>query len=213
MKVRILLLLVIAFTACASIVAQTESELREVTLYWFNHWDRVGPVQPDQSRSAVNFETGERGIPRGGSFDLRYGGVVIGEPTQNNKPGKFFPDWLNVLDCRSMVVDLGVKQWQDFKETPPFPQPKKLGPPRPLGEPICAVDTSAGRTDFSPYRQMVEPKPGHVFLARLLRGKTVSYVMFRVESLNSRESCVISWKMVKPPNVDNERDDLPPAKD
>jgi hypothetical protein len=213
MKARILLSLVITVAACAPVVSQTESELREVTLYWYHHSDRFGPSQPDDSRSAVNFETGNRGPARRGSFDLRYGGVIIGAPTKNDKPGKFYPDWLNVLDCRSMVVDLGVKQWQDFKETPPFPQPKTLAPPRPLGEPICAVDTSAGRADFSPYRQMVEPKPGHVFLARLLRERKVSYVMFRVESLASRESCVISWKMVKPPNVDNERDDLPRSKD
>jgi hypothetical protein len=213
MKARILLSLVITLAACASIAAQTDGVLREVTLYWFHPSDHFFPAQPDSSRSAVNFETGDRGTPRGGSFDLRYGGVIIGAPSQNDKPGKIYPDWLNVLDCRSMVVDLGAKQWQDFKETPPFPQPKTLGPPRPLGEPVCAVDTSAGRTDFSPYRQMVEPKPGHVFLARLLRGRKVSYVMFRVESLASRESCVISWKMVKPPNVDNERDDLPRSKD
>jgi hypothetical protein len=198
---RILLSLVITFTACASIAAQTDGVLREVTLHWYHMSDRVFPAQPDSSRSAVNFETGDRGFVRSGSYDLRYGGVIIGVP---GKPDKFLADWLGVLDCRSMVVDLGAKQWQDFKETPPFPKPKTLEPPRPLGQPTCAVDASAGRTDFSPYRQMVVPTPGHVYLVRLFRGNKVGYVMFRVESLNSRESCVISWKMVKPPNVDNE---------
>ena len=119
MKTRILLLLVITFTACASIAAQTEGVLREVTLYYFQY-----PEQPDRSRSSVNFETGERGPDRSGSFDLRYGGMAIGTPGTPGKPGKFLADWLGVLDCRSMVVDLGAKQWQDFKTTPPFPKPK-----------------------------------------------------------------------------------------
>lgn len=132
--------------------------------------------------------------------------MMIGVP---GRPDRVLADWLGVLDCRSMLVDLGARQWHDFKETPPFPQPKTSEPPRPLGKPTCAVDASAGRTDFSPYRQYVVPNPGHVYIMRLLRGNKVTYLMFRVERLNSKESCVISWKMVKPPNVDNERDDLP----
>jgi len=207
MKTRILLLLVITLTACASMAAQTEGVLREVTLYYFQY-----PEQPDRSRSSVNFETGERGPDRSGSFDLRYGGMAIGTPGTPGKPGKFLADWLGVLDCRSMVVDLGAKQWRDFKETPPFPKPKTSEPPRSLAKPVCAVDASAGRTDFSPYRQYVVVDPGHIYLTRLLRGSKVSYVMFRVESLNSKDNCVISWKMVQPPNVDNERDDLPRTK-
>jgi hypothetical protein len=200
MKTRILLSLVIAISACGSIAAQTDAALKEVTLYYFHY-----PDQPDASRSSVNFETGERGPDRVGSYDLRYGGMVIGSPSNGGKPGKVYPDWLGVLDCRSMVVDLGAKQWQDFKETPPFPRTKTSEPPRPLGQPTCAVNASAGRTDFSPYRQFVVVDPGHVYLMRLLRGRKVSYVMFRVESLNSRESCVISWKLVTPPNVDDEK--------
>jgi hypothetical protein len=208
MRIRILVSLVIILTACASIAAQTDGEIREVTLYYFKI-----PDQPDRSRSSVNFETGERGPDRSGSFDLRYGGMAIGLPGQPGKPGKLLADWLGVLDCRSMVVDLGTKHWQDFKETPPFPKPKTAEPPRSLAKPTCAVNASAGRTDFSPYRQFVVVDPGHMYLTRLLRGSKVSYVMFRVESLNSKENCVISWRMVKPPNVDNERDDLPRSKD
>ncbi|HEY5838663.1 MAG TPA: hypothetical protein VIT19_06465 [Pyrinomonadaceae bacterium] len=197
MKTRILLLLVITVSACASIVAQTDGELREVTLYWF------AGAQTDRSRSSVNFETGMRGVDRAGSYDLRYGGMIIGTPTKPGEVSKVLADWLGVLDCRSMMVDLGAKQWQDFKETPMFPKPKTLEPPRPLGEPICAVNTSAGRTDFSPYRQYVVVNPGHVYLMRLFRESKVRYVMFRVESHKSRDHCVLSWKLVKPPNVDD----------
>lgn len=197
MKTSILLSLVITLTACGSVAAQMDAALKEVTLYYF-----YPNGQSDHSRSSVNFATGDRGPDRPGFYDLRYGGMIIGPP---GKPGAFLFDWLGVLDCRSMLVDLGSKQWQDFKETPPFPRPKTLEPPRPLGTPTCAVNASAGRTDFSPYRQYVVANPGHVYLMRLWRGRKVSYVMFRVESLNSRESCVISWKLVTPPNVEDEK--------
>lgn len=203
MKIRILISLVITLTSWSSIAGQTDAGLREVTLYWFS-FGRITPVKPDKTRSSINFDTGERGGDRAG-FDLRYGGMVIGTPTKPGEVSRILPDWLGVLDCRNMIVDLGAKQWQDFKETPPFPQPKKLERPRSLGQPECAVDTSAGRTDFSPYRQHVVPEPGHMYLMRILRSSKVSYVMFRVESLESRDNCVLTWKLVKPPNVrDNE---------
>lgn len=204
MKTKILFSLVMVISACVPIAAQTDAGLRQVTLYWFSPpGNPIDSEKTDRSRSSVNFETGKRGGDRGGSFDLRYGGVVLGTPTKHGEGSKLLTDWLNVLDCRSMIVDLGAKQWQDFKETPPFPKPKTSEPPRPLGRSICAVNTSAGRTDFSPYRQFVEVNPGHVYLMRLWRERKVSYVMFRVESFVSRDNCVLSWKLVKPPNVDD----------
>lgn len=215
MKFRILFSFVIILTAWSSIAGQTDVGLKEVTLYWFSFAEghqrsdfaNLTPVKPDanrSSRSSVNFETGERGGNRAG-FDLRYGGMVVGTPTKPGEISRILPDWLSVLDCRNMMVDLGAKKWPDFKETPPFPQPKKLERPRSLDRPECVIDVSAGRTDFSPHRQHVVPTPGHVYLMRILRGSKVSYVMFRVESLVSRDNCVLSWKLVKPPNVsDNE---------
>ena len=198
-----LLVLVITLTVCPSIAAQTYAGLNEVKLYWFAPF-RV-PIdfeKTDRSKSSINFETGERGSPSG-QYDLRYGGMVLGTPHKHGEAEKLLTDWLGVLDCRSMIVDLGAKQWQDFKETPPFPKPKTIEPPRPLDRPRCVVNTSAGRTDFSPYRQFVEVNPGHVYLMRLLRGNKVRYVMFRVESFVARDNCVLSWKLVKPPNVDD----------
>jgi hypothetical protein len=197
------LILVITLSACGSIAAQTDAGLNQVTLYWFSFGQIIHTDKTDPSRSSVNFETGRRGGNSPG-LDLRYGGMIIGMPAQHGKPDKLFPDWLGALDCRSMIVDLGAKQWRDFKETPPLPQPKTLAPPRPLSRPDCVIDASAGRTDFSPYRQHVVPDPGHVYLMRLLREHKVIYVMFRVESLVSQDHCVLSWKLVKPPNVDNE---------
>ena len=218
MKTKILFLLIIVVSACGSIAAQNpttqersrralptetgppvgDAVLREVTLYWYHKSDRYFPAQPDDSRSAVNFETGERGPARGGSFDLRYGGVIIGAPGNS---GVFLVDWLGGLDCRSMIVDLGAKTWQDFKTTPPLPSPQYLTESQALAPCTVVVDASAGAREISPYHQMVVAKPGHIYFMRLVNGSKVSYLMFRVESLNRKESCVISWKPVTPPNV------------
>lgn len=196
MKTRMLLSLVILISAFGSIAGQTNAELQQVTLYNFS------AQQPDASRSAINFETGKRGHLHSEpptEFDLMYGGMVI------EKDGKVFPDWLRVTDSRSMIVDLGAKKWQDFKVTPPFPKASKSRPPLPLSKRPIVIDVSAGSTEVSPYRQVVEVKAGRVYLMRLLHGKKVVYTMFRVESLNSGESCVLSWKQVRPPNVDDEK--------
>jgi hypothetical protein len=145
MKTKILFSLIILLSTCVSITAQNpttqerprrallaetgppdaDAALKEVTLYWYHKSDRLPfPAQSDDSRSSVNFETGDRGPARGGGFyDLRYGGVIIEPP---GKPGVFLADWLDVLDCRSMIVDLGAKTRQDFKETPPLPSPQYL---------------------------------------------------------------------------------------
>jgi hypothetical protein len=218
MKTKTLFSLIILISAGGSIAAQNpttqerprralsteatpqvaEAVLKEVTLYWYHMSDRPFPAQPDDSRSSVNLETGERGPARGGSFDLRYGGVIIGAP---GHPSVFLADWLGGLDCRSMIVDLGAKTWQDFKATPPLPSPQYLTESQALAPCTVVVDASAGVREISPYRQMVVPKPGHIYFMRLVNGSKLSYLLFRVESLNSKESCVISWKPVTPPNA------------
>ena len=200
MKSKILFLLVITISAVAPIAGQTDTQLQRVTLYFFKH-----PELPDESRSSINFETGKRGYTRGEpytDFDLQYGGMAIG------MNGRWIWNWLRVTDPRSMIADIGAKQWRDFKETPPFPPGPKV-PPRSLSQPTFAVDASADSKVLSPYRQFVEVKPEHMYLMRLRHGNKVRYVMFRVESLTTKDNCVITWKMVIPPNVDNERDDLP----
>ena len=212
MKTKILFSLIMLISACGSITAQnpstqdrprrvvpakTDSQdadavLKEVTLYYFQL-----PDQPDRSRSSVNFETGERGPDQARSYDLRYGGMSIGVP---GRP-ETLANWLGVLDCRSKVVDLGAKTWQDFKATPPLPSPQYLPESLLLTPCSYAVDASAGSREISPYRQFVIPKAGHVYLMVLVRENKVRFLMFRVESLNSKESCVISWKLVTPPNA------------
>ena len=189
-----LLTLVLVLSSFVTVAAQTSAELQQVTLHYYSL------QRHETARSYVNFETGNRGHLRGElpeAFDLRYGGMHV------EKDGKVFPDWLMVADSRSMIVELGAKEWQDMKETPPFPQPKNLLPPLSLSKRPIVIDVSAGSKAVSPYRQVIEVKPGHMYLMRLLHGKKVIYTMFRVERLDSRVSCVLSWKHVRPPNVDD----------
>jgi hypothetical protein len=193
MNIKIVLALVLVISACSCVAGQVGSDLQQVTLYNLSFHN--------ESRFAINFENGKRGyFGRGESpadFDLMYGGVLI------EKDSKARADWLRVADSRSMVVSLGAKNWQDFKETPPFPKPKRPQPPLPLSPRPIVADASAGSREISPYRQLIEVKPGDMYLMRVLRKTRALYVMFRVESLESRVSCVLSFKLVKPPNVDD----------
>src|SRR5256885_17140725 len=103
MKTKILFSLVILISACGPVVAQSSTEAQQVTLYNF------GTPEHDESRSSINFETGKRGHLRGEQLadsDLMYGGMII------EKDGKRFPDWFRVTDSRSMIVDLGAKEWR-----------------------------------------------------------------------------------------------------
>jgi hypothetical protein len=188
--------LVIVISAFGSIAAQTSPELQQVTLY------NMVKSPYDESRSSINFETDKTGLlggERPTNFDLSYGGMIIA------KDGRRFPDWFRVTDARSMIVDVGAKNWQDIRETPPFPKTGKSHPPPPLAQRPMVVDVSAGSKEVSPYRQFILVQQGHIYLMRILHGNKVIYAMFRVESLNSEESCVLSWKHVTPPKVDNEK--------
>ena len=199
MQINIIPALMLVISASGFVTGQTSSDLQQVALYSFS--SRTG-----ESRSAVNFETGKRSeFNNFAGFHLSYGGVLIQEGAKDGRPGKVHPDWLRVVDSRSMIVDLGARNWQDFRETPPFPKPKIAQPPPPLGPRPFVVEASAGSKDFSPYRQMVEVEPGHMYLVRVSDKSRIFYAMFRVESLDSRVSCVVSFKVVKPPNVDDEK--------
>jgi len=189
MKVKFLLLLLTVCLVSTNSLAQTSSELRQATLF--------SPLvnNNEGTRSLINFETGELGAVNFGSlknYDLSFGTLAINR--DNN--------WFQVSDARSRITDLGAKDWSDFKETPPFPNAKlktqpSLSPPK-------VVDASAGSKEISPYNQFIPARFAHMYLMRVLKGGKVIYVMFRVERLDANRSCMLSWKKVPPPLVDNE---------
>ena len=157
--------------------------LNQVTLYSQRSYR-------DWSRTSVNFDTGERGSASGrlAGFDLTYGNLAV------NNDG----DWFEVRDPRSMIIDLGAKQWEDFKETPSFFKGKKPRKPLPLSKPKV-VDASADSKEISPYQQFVHVKAGHMYLMKVVRERKTTYIMFRIDSLTKEDNCVLSWKKVPPP--------------
>jgi len=169
--------------------AQEVPALNRVTLF-----SRIG--HGDWSRTAVNFDSGHVGAQSGvlTDFDLIFGSLAI-----NNDS-----DWFQVRDPRSVIADLGAKQWGDFRETPSLSKSKKPRKPLPL-TPVFEVDASAGAKETSPYRQFVRVKAGHMYLMKVARGQTKSYVMFRVDNLVNQDNCLVSWKKVPPPAEDVEK--------
>ena len=181
------LILVLTFL---SVCAQGQ-QLSEVTLY-----SRI--AYQDWTRSTFDFGTGERGLihsPNGGwlDYDVSYGHARVG-------PSK---DLLMVNDRRSMIADLGKKTWEQVRETPSFPERKTKEPPRPLNPPKVLINQ--GKEISAPYKQFIEVNAGHIYLIRLLKSRKVIYVMFRVESVKIGDNCVLTWKRVPPPKVDNEK--------
>src|ERR1700738_3238968 len=174
-----------------SVVAdgQNGAALPQLTLYSFHAYN-------DTSRSSVNFDTGVRGFTVGHSADVD---LAYGTLTVNNDN-----DWFEVRDARSMIVDLGAKQWEDFRETPAFFHGKKPRKPLPLDAPKV-VENSAGSKEVSPYQQFVRVRVGHMYLMKVTRGRKKIYVMFRVDSLTQKDNCVLSWKKVPPPTEDLEK--------
>ena len=188
MKRQLILSLGIVVALSITADGQDVATLTQVTLY-----SKMG--HNDWSRTSINFDSGERGSPsRTAKYDLTYGNLIV-----NN-----YPDWFEVRDPRSMIIDLGAKQWGDFKETPPFFKGKKPRRPLPLSRPKV-VDGSAGSTEISPFQQFVRVQAGHMYLMKVMRERKTIYIMFRVDSLSKEDNCVLSWKRVPPPHEDFEK--------
>lgn len=188
MKRQLILALgaLIALSVTAS--GQEVATLSQVTLY-----SKMG--HNDWSRTSINFESGERGAPsRTAKYDLTYGNLALNHNA----------DWFEVRDPRSMIIDLGAKQWGDFKETPSFFKGKKPRKPLPLSQPKV-LDGSAGVKEHSPYQQFVRVEAGHMYLMKVMRERKTFYIMFRVDSLSRVDNCVLSWKIVPPPRDDFEK--------
>ena len=195
MRVLFRLSVIVLISLSADVRSQ---QLNRITLYSaIGNYDRGGGW--DITRSTFNFETGksepakqtQRGIPD--DYDISYGETEIG-------PNR---DLFQVRDHRSMIVDLGRKNWDRFNETPSFPKNQSSVPPRPL---TPTRTLSSRDTDVTAkWRQFVKVRSGHMYLARLLKRSGVLYVMFRVESLKPGDNCVLSWKRVPPPVVIDEK--------
>jgi hypothetical protein len=187
MKSKLILLLVALAALSINAKAQEVPEPKQTNLF-----SRV--AYRDTSRSAVNFESGKRGHGTRDyfDFDLLYGSAIIADDI----------DWFEVCDPRSQIYDLGRKRWEDFKETPPFPKSKGRRKPMPLSGDVKEIDVSGDSKEISPYAQYVRVNVGHMYLMKVKREQTTTYVMLRVDDLITQDNVTFSWKKVTPPEQD-----------
>jgi hypothetical protein len=181
----------LVFVLCALIGLTFTAEAQEVQLQQITLYSKIS--YRDSTRSMVNFESAKRGTERWDQmldFDLIFGNLAV----------NYNSDWFEVSDPRSVIIDLGKKQWADIKKTPSLPPIKK--PYRPL--PLDAPKVLGGSVD-SPHRQFAQVKANHMYLMKVIRGRTKTYVMFRVDKLITQDNCVLSWKKVPPPADDIEK--------
>lgn len=116
-------------------------------------------------------------------FDIRYGGLTLTGTS----------DWLEVVEfagTQSVIKDLGAMGWSEVTAVP------LLEPaPAPHGRGI----TVRARRIVSPQNVHARAVPGHMYLLRVKDSKDDYHVLLRVESLDPKGECTLSWKRVPTP--------------
>jgi hypothetical protein len=176
----------LTFAACAHVARAQQS----VTL----HAPRVGESVSNDSKSLFNFESGTRGKTRskltGINWDLGYGLLAINDE-----------DWFSLSPSRnerSVIKDLGELNWFDSFKVPaltPLPELEK-GKER-----VISVDSSADTHKNWEATNAVFAKAivGHMYVVRIKRENADFYALFRVEEIEQRNSCRITWSVIPSP--------------
>jgi hypothetical protein len=148
----------------------------------------------DSDKATFSFEHGVRGkvrIKRLGLFyDLGYGFMAINDE-----------DWFTLSprrDDRSVIKDLGALNWFESFKVPvltPLPELEK-GQER-----TFSVDTSGDTGKKWAQTTTIHAKAvvGHMYVVRVKRPDTDFYALFRVEELEQRASCRITWSVIPTP--------------
>jgi hypothetical protein len=119
-------------------------------------------------------------------YDIRYGGLSLNGDD----------NWLDIVNRRgaqSMIKDLGEMSWSEVDHVPILfasPQPHN-------GEMIHRF--GRGVIETSPEGIVVKALAGHVYVMHVKDQKTDYYVMFRVEAIDPKGECTLSWKRVPSP--------------
>ncbi|HET8891120.1 MAG TPA: hypothetical protein VFQ41_19605 [Candidatus Angelobacter sp.] len=172
---------------CAAALAQP---VRTVTL--------VPPMDPvtkkyDEGKSCFNFklgllkETVLRETKRN-DWDLGYGSLSINEE-----------DWFTLhFAARSVIEDLGERDWNHpgtvpvLEPLPPFPKDK----PR-----VITIDSSADTHQkwAKATHNMAKIRLGHMYALHVKNDIDDFYVMLRVDELEQKKRCTISWRLIPSP--------------
>lgn len=120
------------------------------------------------------------------SYDIRYGGISLqGEP-----------DWLDIPQLsgtQSVVKDMGELSWAEVRDVPVLPaspQPYAGG---------HAYSFRRGVIQVSPEGVVVKAVPGHMYVLHVKDQEADYYVMFRVEEIDPKGECRLTWKRVPSP--------------
>lgn len=178
----------ILFVFCfAGGIAASRIDEPTITLYTPNI---KGTDGYDEGRSCFNFQRGARKDSVNKEWHLAYGFANLGGE-----------DFLLVRlgnEERSVFKDLGSFAWSDSFEIPaltPLPKLEK-GQQR-----VNTIDTSGGK--FKEWQETnnthVKAVIGHMYLTHIKNEHEDFYALFRIESLEQKEQCKISWKLVPSP--------------
>ncbi|MCA1594615.1 MAG: hypothetical protein LC754_18700 [Acidobacteria bacterium] len=147
--------------------------------------------QKSYEKSVFNFECGVRGdaeLPKRPSrYDIRYGGI-----SENGDDR-----WLDIVHrsgAQSMIKDTGEMKWAEVYHVPVL-----FASPNPhTGE--LTHSYAGGRLQrISPEEVIVKAIVGHMYVMHIKDQETDYYVMFRVEAIDPKGECRLSWKLVASP--------------
>jgi hypothetical protein len=119
--------------------------------------------------------------------DIRYGGINVNGDDE----------WLEIADrygSRSMLADLGEMRWQEVNQVPILPASPR---PHPVG--LTFTYRHGRAVQISPAGVSAKAVAGHIYVMHVKDAERDYYVMFRVESLEPRGECRLSWKRVPSP--------------
>ncbi len=183
----------LALIVCAARQAQAQEEdLSSVPAKTATLFSQI--THHDYDRASFSFELGMLGdekVPeRRAYYDLRYGGMSADG----------FDHWFDVgrgPGTRSQLKDLGELNWPDVYHVPilfanAVPHDGATGYRFEKGEVV----------EITPANTNVKAVAGHMYVLHVKYKKSDFYVLFRVESLEPKGECTISWKRVPSPDAD-----------
>lgn len=142
-------------------------------------------------KSVFNFEHGARGdaelVKRLNRYDIRFGG--------NSENGD--DSWLDIVHrrgARSVIRDAGQMSWAEVHHVPVL-----FASPNPHTGELTHSYAGGRLREISPKEVIVKAAVGHMYVMHVKDGKTDYYVMFRVESIDPKGECTLSWKLVPSP--------------
>lgn len=193
-------LLLVAVVVCASSIVAARSEANQQTVGDDN--PQTFTLYPprdqltgkyDESRACFSFKLSTNKLSNSNDWDLGYGFVTISNQ-----------DWLSVgasqRDKRSVIKGLGSHNWSDSLNVPVLPALPRLveGESRQVTIDASA-DTHAAWANSTTH--FAEAKVGHMYVMHVTDDQADFYVLFRIDQLEQRKQCTISWKRIATPEV------------